>query len=196
VWRFIPTREDEDELIMNFYCSLKKKQNNKEWMTLIPTNIYPIDSSSSDWSSNEENANKDSEIRQKKLFKSTLSSILTENSTKEKKLFKFAKTNSAGSSLSNGSLCLSRLNAKELMSIFDSENSRKIKKIESHSALCAPNVLKSLNTQLLDWSENDYIWIGLEGKVYLHNPRTNESDLLWEINSIIQCLSNSRLTHK
>ena len=56
----------------------------------------------------------------------------------------------------------------------------KVKNIKAHSFLLAPNILLEDNVQLFDWSLNEYLWVALEDKAYLHDPINSTTDLLCE----------------
>ena len=57
-------------------------------------------------------------------------------------------------------------------------SSNGVKTVECHSKLHAPKVEKDSYSNLIDWSDNEKILIGLHDSIYVHNPLTNDSQKL------------------
>lgn len=119
---------------------------------------------------------------------------LTDKSTANGKLLNFSKKNSSKPRMKNNGL-FSDISCENWAEVTDIPTKAwKTKKIDMYARLDAPKTLQSLNTQLLDWSENGYIWVGLESEVYAYNPKTKEIVKLWELNKVFGSSSKSLQT--
>ena len=183
--RFIPIREGEEDKQISFHCSTKKRSLAGVALN-FPQTDFSTDSSGSENLSNLSSEEQVWHHKQKRNFKSTLSQILcNKNNSDQSKFLKFSKECSNEKVLSSTIVNSSKFFSvpfKKTSSIQNwNKSASKTKVIKNHSALNAPDVLIDLNTQLFDWSKMDILWIALDSKVFLHNPLTNENDILWDV---------------
>lgn len=183
---------------MKFYCS-KKKATRSAISQIVPPELAASDSSFN----SSENCSSEEGYEERKEFSRALRANLSVYGDSSSRLLSFKSHNHIDKENVNprmnfgGSNYFSKYRDDMVFEDFsESKSTGRVKYIENHSALNAPNVLKETNSQLFDWSENEMLCVALQNDgesvtrnssgntikcsntIYMHNPLTNESDVL------------------